>query len=172
MFMDIHLETYTEIDSMKIGYYDNGSGPGWDQDWRNVKIGTSVTDPMLMDGFVFKADFNDLQTASRPTLKRLVIGTNRLAGTMSADIASFTGVYNPAINASGAQGGTALTRENLGNTEFNFASPESETDKSLNQGFFIVITPEGDHPGIQVVAGYNELNISSSPFSQGEWWDK
>lgn len=174
MFMDIHLETWTEIDSAKIGYYARDANMGWDQNWQNVKIGTSVTDPMKMDGFVFKADFNDLQTASKPTLKRLVIGTNRLIGTMQANMESFTGVYNPDLTANTGDDGRPLPRTNLGDTTFNFASPATETDKSQNQGFYIVITPEGNgsHPGIQVVAGYNELNISSSPFSQGEWWDK
>lgn len=173
MFMDIHLETWTEIDSAKIGYYSRDSVPGWDQSWQNIKIGTQDI-PLQMDGFVFKADFEDLQTSDKPTLKRLVIGTNRLVGTMQANIESFTGVYNPALTGESAPVDPYYTRANLGDKTFNFSSPTTEVDKSENQGFFIVITPEGNgtHSGIQVVAGYNELNISSSPFSQGEWWDK
>lgn len=175
MFMDIHLETWTEIDSAKIGYYARDANMGWDQSWQNVKIGTSVTDPMKMDGFVFKADFNDLQTASKPTLKRLVIGTNRLIGTMQANMESFTGAYNPNLTvANTTDDGRPLSRTNLGDTAFKFASPETETDKSQNQGFYIVITPEGNgiiNPGIQIVAGYNEVNINSY-FTPGAWWDK
>lgn len=179
MFMDIHLETYTTVDSMKTGYYsrDAGVSAGWDQDWQKVNIGTSVTDPMKMDGFVFKADFNEnLDTSTtRPTLKRLVIGTNRLVGTMTAEnIASFTGIYNPLLSPASTQGGAVLTRTPLGKTSFGFASPSEETDANRkdNQGFFIVIAPEGDRSGIQVVAGYNELSISDGAFNTTDWWDR
>lgn len=190
MFTDIHLETWTDINSMKIGYYDNGSagGLGWDQNWRNVKIGTSATDQMKMDGFVFKADFDDLVNTDKPNLKRLVIGTNRLIGTVQANIDSISGVVNPVIlNRSTTDTAPVVyDRTKLSGqagdetTTFTYASgsvASGETEnKATNEGFFIVITPPGAgvaHPGIQIVAGYNEINIPSNPlYSQGEWWDK
>lgn len=189
MFTDIHLETWTDIKSMKIGYYDNGTaGMGWDQDWRNVKIGTSATDQMKMDGFVFKADFDDLVNSEKPNLKRLVIGTNRLIGTVQANIDSISGVVNPVIlnRTTTDTNPVVYDRTKLSGqtgedtTTFTYASGSVASggteDKATNEGFFIVITPPGAgvaHPGIQIVAGYNEINIPSNPlYSQGEWWDK
>ncbi|WP_027360398.1 hypothetical protein [Desulforegula conservatrix] len=177
MFTDIHLETWTEIDSMKIGYYERGGVPGWDQDWSKpsgtgpgVQIGTAVS-PMQMDGFVFKADFQDLGV-EKPSLKRLVIGTNRLNGSITANLNSFTGIYNSALtDASDPNADKALVRQNLGEKTFNFDSGATEV-QAENKGFFIVITPEGEHPGIQIVAGYNEINIPNNGIGGGEWWNK
>lgn len=56
------------------------------------------------------------------------------------NIASFTGIYNPLLSPSSAQGGTALTRASLGETTFSFASPSEETDANRkdNQGFSLL----------------------------------
>lgn len=196
MYTDIHLETWADIDSMKIGYYErsvpaSGGGTvnqiGWDQDWskatrpdgsttNGVMLGTQ-TKPLQMDGFVFKADFNgDLGGAEKPSLKRLVIGTNRLTGDISANMKSFTGIYNSSIVADGASDPNAnkpLIRQNLGEKTFNFGANYTTTeDQSKNEGFFLVITPEatGGNTGIQIVAGYNEMNISTKP-GGSEWWN-
>lgn len=170
LFTDIHLETWTDISSAKIGNYTRSESTRmWDQNWTDIKIGTETT-PLQMDGFVFKADFDNLNI-DNPSLKRIVIGTNRLVGTVEANLQSFTGYYNPALTADSNDPSGPVIREQLGTKEFNFTA---DGDKYNDQGFFIVITPDtnADHPGIQIIAGYNELNITTSLADQSPWWDK
>ncbi|HLZ19888.1 MAG TPA: hypothetical protein VKO67_09755, partial [Smithellaceae bacterium] len=35
-FNNLTIRTFTEIESMKTGYYNNGTTTGWDNDWTNV----------------------------------------------------------------------------------------------------------------------------------------
>ena len=37
-------------------------------------------------------------------------------------------------------------------------------------GFFILISLDPNHPGINVVAGYTENQVKNL-LTQGEWWD-
>jgi len=61
---DITTWTYTEIDSMKLGYYDDGvTGPGWDNDWTNVKLG-SPTQDLVSKVVFYEAEFTDINDPS------------------------------------------------------------------------------------------------------------
>ena len=42
--LGIKVSTYTEIDSLKLGHYHDGTATGWDEDWTNVQIGTPSQD--------------------------------------------------------------------------------------------------------------------------------
>jgi hypothetical protein len=168
MFINTHIETYTEIESMKLGYYERNSVSGWDQNWTNLKFGNE-TENLTMDGFILKADFNDLNS-SNPELKRLIIGTNRLNGTISGNFESFTGAYNPILTTDTTDDTTPVnivTRQNLGQKEFNFDSTDSD------KGFFLILSPDtANHSGIHSIMGYTEHNITEAfTNNNSNWWD-
>jgi len=165
-FVNTHIATWTEIDSVKLGYYDNGSGtPGWDQNWTNLSFGDSSND-FVIDGFIIKADFDNL-SSTNPNLKRLIIGTNRVNGTFTGTFNSFSGAYDPSLTADTSDDGndkTIYSRQNLGDKTFTFDSSVS------NKGFFLILSPNAAHSGIQSVLGYTESSIDGK-FALNEWWD-
>jgi len=162
LFLDIHMETYATIDSLR-----SGAAANYDIQWNNVILGDTSTDtPLTIDGLVFIADFDDT-SATNPVLERIVIGSNRLQGTISANMLSYSGTYNPAIALSGGSP-TVYDKANLGQTTFNFNSDGSPTS---NMGLFFILDlgQSGSTPGLKVVAGYDETEIKSG--SIGTWWD-
>lgn len=171
IFLDIHLETWTDISSFKAGYYEKNGSSGWDQDWTEVQIG-SESEVFEIDGVVLMADFSDGIGTSSQRLQRIIFGTNRAQGDITARMNAYTGVYNDALT-----GGTGtpvyLDRETVSgttadsSTTFKFDSNISETQ---DMGLYFILSLEGEHPGIQVVSGYDEGTIKNS-FNQGEWWD-
>ena len=58
-FNNVILSTWTEIDSMKMGYYNNGTTTAWDNDWTNVSLGTSSTD-LVAQGLFIEAKFSNM----------------------------------------------------------------------------------------------------------------
>ena len=66
--LNINMATYTEIDSLKMGYYDgHGKGLGWDQDWTNVDLGTAST-PLTCEGVYIEAKFTNIASAANRRL--------------------------------------------------------------------------------------------------------
>ncbi|MBN2179735.1 MAG: hypothetical protein JW743_09950 [Deltaproteobacteria bacterium] len=107
--LNINISTYTEIDSMKLGYWNNGGGMGWDQDWTNVILGGSASDPtqdLLLTGIYIEAKFTNIDNPATRTLDYVRFGTPDINGKVSATFNSFTGDV----------GGTTYTRQNLGAT--------------------------------------------------------
>jgi hypothetical protein len=143
---------------------------GWDQKWNNVSIGNSVSESMTIDGLVFIADFDDTASAN-PVLERVVFGSNRLQGALTADMASFSGMYNDALTGGGGSPvsvSRAALNPNNGSITFNFNSNASATS---DMGLFFVLTMEGARAGLQVVAGYDETALKTISPSPNEWWD-
>ncbi len=164
IFVDIHMETYTEIDSMKIAYYDDGSnGMGWDNDWTNVSIGSSVDDPMKIDGLVFRAEFDDINSVDKK-LNRIVFGSNRLQGHMVAMLNTFSGRYNKDLISGELTTSTYERDASLGLKSFYF---NSNNNPDENMGLFFILTLTGSRPGFQVVAGFDETTVTPA----GEWWN-
>ena len=131
--LDIRAATYTEIDSMKLGYYDNGSGLGWDQDWTNVQMG-SATEDLVFNGFFIRAEFDNYDNPATRRLLSLQIGTQDLSGTIKADFNSFSGDIN---SAGGQISGNRL--------------PSSFSQiTSTGGGFYFAINLEGPNKGITV----------------------
>lgn len=167
LFLDIHIETYASIEKFTAGNYNGGS----DQTWSAVKLGQDDENLLSIDGLVFMADFEagslDPNNNPNPKLERIVIGSNRLQGQVSAMITNFTGIYSSALTGGGSLD-TIRVREDLSNggldrTTFTF-------DSTLeNRGLFFILNVESGNPGVQIVAGYNETTIPTSP--SGPWWD-
>jgi hypothetical protein len=90
-YFNINASTYTEIASLKMGYYD----AGWDQDWTSVKLGSESTD-LVCKGLYIEAGFTDISSSSARTLNYVKFGTQSMTGPISATFNSFSGhIENP-----------------------------------------------------------------------------
>lgn len=92
---NITTSTYTQIDSLKMGYYDNGSGLGWDQDWTDVSLG-SPTEDLVCKGIYFEARFMNIADSAARRLEYVKIGSPDMTGPITATFNSFSGtIENP-----------------------------------------------------------------------------
>lgn len=99
---DITASTRTHVDRLQMGYWDNGSGLGWDQDWEDVDFGyTGYT--LNCNGLFFEAGFSNITDPSSRQLEYLRVGSPSVTGRIRADFRSFTGTI----------GGNTYTRESL-----------------------------------------------------------
>lgn len=106
-YFNITASTFTEIDSLKMGYYDNGSGLGWDEDWTDVSLGSSSED-LVCRGLFIEAGFSNISDASTRTLNYLKVGTPSMTGPISANFNSLTGSITDAGTT------TTYNRVNIG----------------------------------------------------------
>jgi hypothetical protein len=101
LWLNINTAQYTTIDTLKLGWHDqyNYKDPtpsfGWDHDWNNVSIGSSVdpADNFYTEGFYFKAEFEDFDDPTR-RLKSVTYGFNYAKGDIHADFDSYTGTID------------------------------------------------------------------------------
>jgi len=99
---NIHTDTYTEIDSMKMGYWNNGNSMGWDQNWESVDMGSSIND-LNMNNFIMQAEFENLNNSDPKELKSLRIGYKDVTGEISADFQSLSRSGNSARQSVGQE---------------------------------------------------------------------
>lgn len=128
--LNVNISTYTEIDSLKLGYHSIGHGSdGWDEDWTNVILGGNATDPkqdLLLTGLYIEAKFTNIDNPSTRTLDYVRIGTPDIDGRISATFNSFTGEV----------AGTPYDRSNLGTTSITAQNNrEFYIELSRTQGF-------------------------------------
>ena len=106
-FFNIQAYTFTEIDSLKLGYHDeyNYKDPtptyGWDEDWENVRIGGALNDPsqdFYAKGFYFAAEFTNINTPSSRELKSVRFGFEEVEGDIYADFINFSGTIDDSDN--------------------------------------------------------------------------
>jgi hypothetical protein len=122
---NIAAEGYWTIDSLKMGYWNPGSGLGWDQNWANVSFGTPSTN-IVLQGFFIQATFSNFSSPANRQLTSLEIGfKNVLSGTLSALFNSLSSL-GPTVVAN---------RANLGQQTY---SPSS---------FYFVIAPPNANSG-------------------------
>jgi hypothetical protein len=131
---NISAQTYTEIDSFKMGYWDNGGGPGWDQNWTQAKLGTPAQD-MSLHGFFIEATFQNLSDPVNRRLTGVYFGFNQVSGDLSANFESLSKI--------GVNGDPDDQRLNLGVRTFQFNDSE----------FRISLELDGAHRGIWVRFG-------------------
>ena len=135
-FGGISASTYTEIDSLKLGYWDNGNGggKGWDQNWGQVKLGTPSSD-LTFNGFFFQAVF-DQSSINDPASRKLLsvsMGSKDVTGQVTANFQSLSATV----------GGIDVARGNLGLQTFQFNHTELSLDIEL----------AGPHKGLWVNMG-------------------
>jgi hypothetical protein len=136
-FSGVSLSTYTDISSMKLGYYTKGT-LGWDNDWTGVKLGTPTTD-LVATGLYIEAGFSNINNPATRQLEYFRIGTPNMMGTISANFNSFSGTLDngittytrdttfgaAAITSSGGGFNLTLSRNGVGNQmgySFNWVS--------------------------------------------------
>ena len=85
-YLNIEAQTFTQIDSLKMGYYNSG----WDEDWTNVSLGSSTQD-LVCKGLYIEANFTNITDGTARTLDSLKVGTPSMTGPISADFNSFSG---------------------------------------------------------------------------------
>ena len=85
-FFNINVSTYTQIDSLKMGYYNGG----WDQDWTNVSLG-SASEDLQIKGVYIEASFSNISDPATRQLNYIKVGTPDLTGDISANFNSFSG---------------------------------------------------------------------------------
>lgn len=130
---NVQAETFTEIESMKLAHWDNGSGtPGWDQNWTGVDMGTSAENLVLKD-FVMETTFTNVNDPQNRELESVTIGFNNVTGTMSADFQSLSRLTGTQYE----------NRQNEGPATYQFNG-----DKLL-----LTINVKGDNRGIWVDMG-------------------
>jgi hypothetical protein len=121
--LDIRATTYTEIDSMKLAHYDNGTGLDWDENWTDVKLGSESQD-LDMRGLFIRCEFENVCDAATRQLKSVKIGFEDVSGTIEGVFNSFSGD----LEISGTS--TAYHRSYLGNRTFQLTN--SELSLSIN----------------------------------------
>jgi len=131
---DVLAKTYTDIATLKMGYWDNGSGQGWDQNWTGVQLGSAAQD-IVLRGFYIEASFNNLSDPVNRQLKSLFIGFNHVSGDLKARFES--------ISQIAVDGTTDNMRADLGERTFRFNDTELRFSLEL----------EGSHKGIWVRFG-------------------
>lgn len=142
-FTGVTLSTWTEIDSMKMGYYDK-LGVAWDNDWTNVDLGSSGT-PLVATGLYIEAGFSSIDDAANRQLEYLRIGTSSLTGSVTANFNSFSGTLDNGV--------TTYTRDTtFGTTTITAAA---------NTGFNLTLSRTG--VGNQMGYSFNWVSATKSP---------
>ncbi|GFO56397.1 hypothetical protein GMSM_34040 [Geomonas sp. Red276] len=124
-FSGVSISTYTEIDTLSMGYWDKGtgSGKGWDQNWTQVKLGTTSND-LTFNGFYFQAVF-DPATVNDPANRRLLsltMGSKDVTGQLTANFQSLSAII----------GGKEVERGSLGVQSYQFNHTELSIDIELS----------------------------------------
>lgn len=167
LFLDVHTETYGEIDSIKAGYYEKTIGAathyGWDMNWTGVTLGESYDKPLVIDGFVYRVEFDDIN-AQNKKMTRIMVGTNNMVGQISGSLNSTTGAVNPNV-LTPSQTGDPLVM----NRDETLTGP-----LNVNGGFFIQLNLDGQSPdrGMRTIIGYPESAAVNMTFSGTDWWDQ
>jgi hypothetical protein len=155
-FDGITLSTYTDIQSLKMGYYNNGSGLGWDQDWEDKvgtgknSLGTSSND-LVFKGLYIEAKFANVDLASRQ-LEYIKIGTPNLTGDisgyfnkLSASIDNLTGTAVYVDGVSTNYGGVPATFSRNMVSMSSGSSPSLTTITANNTGFYLSLDNTGGY---------------------------
>jgi hypothetical protein len=163
LFLDIHMETYGEIDSAKAGYYQKNGLYNWDMNWTDITLGESMDIPLVTDGLVIRTEFDDIDSANKK-LTRIVIGTNHMTGRISGTLASTTGAVNPAVVGDSSPDPIVMDRGSdlLAYDHMDLSST----------GFFIDINFDGasTERGIKALIGYHESRAINFTFGGTDWW--
>jgi hypothetical protein len=89
-YFNVEASTFTEIQSLKMGYYNDGITTGWDEDWTGVSLGSS-TESLTCKGLYIEASFSNIANSSTRTLNSIKVGTPAMTGPISAAFNSFSG---------------------------------------------------------------------------------
>ena len=149
-YLNIEAQTFTEIQSLKMGYYNGG----WDEEWAGVSLGSS-TESLTCKGLYIEAGFTDIANSTgNRNLDFLRVGTPSMTGPITANFNSFSGciktagVTDPIVNQSRGP-------INSGDLTTIYSNPGHNND---NSEFFMQLSKTG-------TAG-----TSNVPAAQAGWW--
>ncbi len=166
LFLDVHTETYGEIDSAKAGYYERNGSYDWDMNWTGITLGESMDAPLVTDGLVIRTEFDDINATDKK-LTRIMIGTNNMDGRISGEFRTTTGAVNPEVVGEETGDPIVLERDS-----YLMDEGHEHLDVS-DSGFFIDINFDGDSPerGIKTIVGYPESQAMNFTFGT-DWWNE
>lgn len=124
---DVLAWTLTDINSMKLAYYDDGGGAGWDNNWTSVELGSESED-LVLNGFFIEAEFKDITDPALRKLERFKMGFREVNGTIAADFQSFSGEITVSGNP------TYYSRSFLGSRTYQFIDSELSVYIDRNAG--------------------------------------
>jgi hypothetical protein len=128
MDLNLRARTFTEIDTLAMGHYDNGSSLGWDQNWNGTALGSAASD-ISLNGFFLEARFVDVNNAATRQLKSITVGYKDVSGRMTTVLNSFTGTIR----------GAAYQRQDLGQTTIDFDHEPFSVTIDVEQGITFAI---------------------------------
>jgi hypothetical protein len=118
---NILTSTWAEIGSLKLGYYNDGTTTGWDEDWTNVAIGSQANN-LTVSGFYIEAAFlNDITNPETRTLQSIKFGTTDMTGAITANFNSFSGDIAAGSPIDGHRLVPSFTSISFTNTGFNIS---------------------------------------------------
>jgi hypothetical protein len=133
---NINTYQFTEIASLKLGYHDeyDYKDPtpsfAWDEDWEDVTIGGSYTDPTQdfhTKGLYFKAVFENINDPTNRKLKSISFGADDVTGEISANFISYSGTIDDTHDNTPEYNGHAM---NLGVKTITAGDFDSDNDAS------------------------------------------
>lgn len=165
VFLDMHMETYGEIDSVKAAHYEKDGASGWDIDWTAMTLGEAMDIPLITDGLVIRTEFDDIDSNDKK-LKRIIIGSNNMNGRISGEFTTSTGAVHPEVVGDTGTDPIVMNR-----------GAELQAYEHLDiadNGFFIDINFDGQSPerGIKTIIGYQESQAIAFTFDGTDWWNE
>jgi len=159
----------------------------WDINIENLRIGTSPSDPMVIDGLVLQLKYDNIDSSDKK-LTDIIIGTNSMEGDFYGDFKRITGYVNSKMPHKTRN--TDLIFNSIFIKEFNEVPtpvslkrdsflmlvdhyraeydnpddvntpvPADPTNNNIHTGMFLRIGLDrsSDHYGFAIIAGYNEI---------------
>ena len=149
--LGLDLVMNAHIESMKMGYYNNGSNTGWDNDttnyyWAGNNYASGIPATTLRWNSVFvEMGFDNIGTNASRQLNYIEIGTPNCVGQITGTLRTVTGLT---AGGTGTNGGGVMLRQTASGTRvvnfaagdplsFVFASKYNYGNKSSLRGIFI-----------------------------------
>lgn len=165
----------------------NANNLDWDINIENLRIGTSPSDPMVIDGLVLQLKYDNFDSPDKK-LTDIIIGTNSMEGDFYGDFKRITGYVNSKLanttrnpnfdfnsmliqELNEASTPMSLQRDSFlmlvdhyraeydDPDDDNTPVPADPTNNNIHTGMFLRIglDPLSDHYGFAIIAGYNEI---------------
>jgi hypothetical protein len=91
--LGIDLELLAHMDSMKLGYYNNGTNTGWDEDITNFFWGSvDRTVPLKWNGIFLELGFDNIGSNTTRTLNYIDLGTTNATGQITGTMNTINGL--------------------------------------------------------------------------------
>ena len=165
LFLDMHTETYGEIDSAKLAYYEKDDMYNWDINWKDLTLGEGMETPLVTDGLIIRTEFDDI-SASGKKLIRIMIGTEHMDGRIAGTFTTTTGAVHPDVVGSSATDPIVMNRG---------SDLQSYDHMDIaDNGFFIDINFDGSSAerGVKTIVGYPESQAMDFTFGGSNWWQQ